>query len=55
VKKSIDQKVKEIVLRWYRHMERMEHERVVKKAYMSEFDGRRRSRSRRCHMVHETM
>ena len=39
VKKGVDERIGEGVLRWFSHIERMEKDRIAKRAYVSECAG----------------
>ena len=42
MKKSVDEKVDENVIRWVDHVKRMENDRILKRVYVGEWVGRRR-------------
>ena len=49
LRKGVDEKIDEVVLQWFGHVERMEIDRIGKKVYVEEFAGSRsigRSRKR---------
>ena len=41
VRKSLDEKIDEGILRWYDHVERMERDRIAKRVYVGECAGTR--------------
>ena len=58
VKKGIDERIYEGVLRWFGHVEKMESDRIAKKVYVRECAGSRsvgRSRKRRIDTVNECL
>ena len=58
VKKGLDERIDEGVLRWFSHMERMERDRIAKRVYVGECAGSRsvgRSRMRWIDTVKECL
>ena len=56
VKKGLDERIDEGVLRWFGHVERMERDRIAKRVYIGECVGSRsldRPRKRWIHTVKE--
>ena len=52
--KGVNERIDEVVLRWFGHVERMENDRIAKRLYVGEFVGSRsvgRSRERRINTV----
>ena len=41
VKKGLDERIDESVLRWFAHVERMERDRIAKRVYVAECAGSR--------------
>ena len=39
VTKGLDEEIDEVVLRWFGHVERMENDRITKRAYVEECAG----------------
>ena len=39
VTKGLDEEIDEVVLRWFGHVERMENDRIAKRAYVEECAG----------------
>ena len=37
--KGVNERIEEDVLHWFRHVERMEHDRIAKRLYVGEFIG----------------
>ena len=41
MKKGVDERIDEGVLRWFAHLERMERRMIAKRVYVGEYDGSR--------------